>query len=274
MACGCIGCLSYLSIGEGAVSILNGFVDDGEVGSDVLLRFTIASFVIGSACIAFSDVVADGIVVQRTRDAVDAVGTDEDDGTASAVAGGLQSLCWGSASVGGLISSYYSGSLLKVMGPEEIFRLTAILPLAIALTALFINEIPTAANVVSVVVGVDHVGDNNKTGTENGVRSADESTVLSQLASLRNALFLPTVWKPMLFLFLWCATPTSEGAFFFFMTDELHIGPEILGRVNLVTSVASLFGVWGYQKYLRTVSCIVFYFILRYYYYRFSVAWS
>lgn len=53
-----------------------------------LLQATIASFVVSSGCIAFSDVVADGIVVQRTRDSAD-----------PKVAGGLQSLCWGSVSV-------------------------------------------------------------------------------------------------------------------------------------------------------------------------------
>ena len=53
-----------------------------------LLQATIASLVISSGCIAFSDVVADGIVVQRTRDSDD-----------PKVAGGLQSLCWGSVSL-------------------------------------------------------------------------------------------------------------------------------------------------------------------------------
>ena len=46
-----------------------------------------ATLVVASGCIAFSDVVADGIVVQRTRDSND-----------PKVAGGLQSLCWGSVS--------------------------------------------------------------------------------------------------------------------------------------------------------------------------------
>ena len=59
----------------------------------------VVALLLASASIAISDVVADGIVVQRTRDSTD-----------PKIAGGLQSLCWGSAAVGGLISSYFSGS--------------------------------------------------------------------------------------------------------------------------------------------------------------------
>lgn len=243
--CGCIGCLSYLALGGGFFGLLDGFnVDGGEDGSDILLRFTIASFILGSACIAFCDVVADGIVVQRTREAIDAVAGSEggrEKGDASAVAGGLQSLCWGSAAVGGLISSYFSGSLLEIMGPEEVFRLTAILPLAVAVTASFIDEVPVSTN-----------------DAKDGNEITDEPTMLSQLSSLRDAITLPSVWKPTLFLLLWRATPTSDGAFLFFMTDDLHMGPELLGRVRFVTSLASFVGVWGYQKYLRTVSFVIF----------------
>jgi len=61
------------------------------------------------------------------------------------------------------------------------------------------------------------------------------------------------VWLPALFLFLWQATPSSESAFFFFITDELGIGPEFLGRVRVGTSLASLAGIWAYRNYLQDV---------------------
>jgi folate/biopterin transporter len=54
-------------------------------------------------------------------------------------------------------------------------------------------------------------------------------------------------------LFLWHATPTSDSGFFYFTTNELGFGPEFLGRVRLVTSLASLVGVWLFQRYLKTV---------------------
>ncbi|MEB3335881.1 MAG: folate/biopterin family MFS transporter, partial [Leptolyngbyaceae bacterium] len=52
----------------------------------------------------------------------------------------------------------------------------------------------------------------------------------------------------------WQATPTAESAFFFFSTNELGFEPEFLGRVRLVTSVASLLGVWIFQRFLKASS--------------------
>jgi folate/biopterin transporter len=161
--------------------------------------------------------VADGIVVQQTRDSDD-----------PQVAGGLQSLCWGSASIGGLLSAYFSGSLLTIMTPRHVFGVTAILPFLVTLIAFSIDEPPT-----------DETTDTN---------------VARQAQDLWAAIRQPSIWKPALFLFLWQSTPTSDGAFLYFMTNDLGMGPEFLGRVRLVTAAASLLGVWVYQKFLRTVS--------------------
>lgn len=63
------------------------------------------------------------------------------DSKSQAASGGLQSLCWGSAAIGGIVSSYFSGALLERMTPREVFSLTAFLPLLITCCALFIDEI-------------------------------------------------------------------------------------------------------------------------------------
>ena len=81
---GIIGCVSYLSLG--VLTSLDGPVSD----PNVILKGTIATLITSSACIAFSDVVADGIVVQKTRE-----NSSDDDGGDPKLAGGLQSLCWG-----------------------------------------------------------------------------------------------------------------------------------------------------------------------------------
>lgn len=62
------------------------------------------------------------------------------DSESQAVAGGLQSLCWGSAAVGGIVSAYFSGALLERMTTREVFSLTSILPLLITGCALLIDE--------------------------------------------------------------------------------------------------------------------------------------
>lgn len=212
MLAGVTGCLSYSLLGQNFFGVLDG---------DALIPGTIASLLISSACIAFSDVVADGIVVQKTRDSND-----------PKIAGGLQSLCWGSAAIGGLLSAYFSGSLLEAMKPQAIFSITAFLPFMVAAIAFLIDEepVPKSTN-EDLVAGVQ-----------------------SQAADLWDAIKQPSIYKPALFLFLWQSTPTSDGAFLFFMTDELGFGPEFLGRVSLVSAGAGLFGVWLYNSYLKTTS--------------------
>lgn len=207
---GLIGSLSYFLLGSNFMGIFG----------DSVLQATIASLLVSSACVAFSDVVADGIVVQQTRES-----SFHDPN----VAGGLQSLCWGSAAVGGLLSAYFSGSLLEVMTPRDVFSLTAALPFFVAVIAFFVNETPNESNPI-------HGG------------------IQDQMMTLLTTIKEPSIWKPALFLFLWQSTPTSDGAFLYFMTNDLHMGPEFLGRVRLITAFAGLVGVWVYNTFLKTVS--------------------
>ena len=78
--------------------------------------------------------------------------------------------------------------------------------------------------------------------------------VKTQLTSLREAFVSNNVWKPALWLFLWQSTPTGEGAFLYFMTNDLNMSAEFLGRVKLVASVASLVGIVVYNKFLKDVA--------------------
>ncbi|GFP86530.1 folate-biopterin transporter 1 chloroplastic [Phtheirospermum japonicum] len=64
------------------------------------------------------------------------------------------------------------------------------------------------------------------------------------ITQLWGAINQPNVFLPTLFIFLWQATPH---------TNELGFTPEFLGRVKLVTSVASLAGVGFYNGFLKRV---------------------
>jgi folate/biopterin transporter len=70
---------------------------------------------------------------------------------------------------------------------------------------------------------------------------------------LRNAIAQRAIGLPAAFIFIWQATPTTHSAFFYFSTNELGFEPEFLGRVHLVTSVASLVGVWLFQRFFRNI---------------------
>jgi len=174
----------------------------------------LACMTLASLSVAVSDVVADSMVVERARNEPDSV------------AGRLQSLCWGCSAVGGLISAYFSGALLERVSVRQVFALSAALPLVTASVAMLIREKRAAA------------------GTQ----------ISSGAKRLADALKKRSVWMPTLFIFVWQATPSAETALFYFTTNELHFGPEFLGRVRLAASAASLVGVLVYQRLLSSVS--------------------
>jgi len=180
---------------------------------------------LGSLSVAISDVIVDSLVVERAR------------AESQAEAGSLQSLCWGASSVGALITAYFSGLLLQHFTTHTVFWITAFFPLIVSVVAWYISEIP-----------VTKLDDSKSALSNNWL------TVKDQLKQLRQAIAQKSIWLPAAFVFIWQATPTADAAFFFFTTNELGFQPEFLGRVRLVTSIASLLGVWIFQRFLKTVS--------------------
>lgn len=179
-----------------------------------------AAIALGSLSVAVSDVIVDSLIVERAR------------GESHETAGSLQSLCWGTSALGGLITAYFSGLLLEHFTTRTVFWITASFPLIVSGVAWLIAETPIS----------------------NKNQHSDESiNVWQQIKQLRQAVTQKAIWLPTAFVFIWQATPTADAAFFFFTTNELHFEPEFLGRVRLITSIASLAGVWIFQRFLKTV---------------------
>ncbi|BAZ83413.1 folate/biopterin family MFS transporter [Sphaerospermopsis kisseleviana CS-549] len=177
---------------------------------------------LSSLSVAFSDVIVDSLVVERAR-----VETQ-------AKAGSLQSLCWGATAMGGLMTAYFSGLLLEYFSTRTVFLVTAFFPLIISVVAWLIAETPINKDTTQPQV-------NNLLSTSN------------QIKQLGKAITQKVIWIPTAFIFLWQSTPSGEAAFFYFFTNELHFQPEFLGRVHLVTSLASLIGIWIFQRFLKSV---------------------
>lgn len=171
---------------------------------------------LSSLSVAISDVIADSLVVERVRQ------------ESTSNVGSLQALCWGTSALGGILTAYLSGFLLERFSTQTIFLITASFPLLIALGVAFLTEEPT------------------------GDRIQFES-IKQQVGQLKNAITQKSIWLPTAFLFIWQATPTADSAFFFFTTNELGFQPEFLGRVRLVTSIASIIGVWLFQRFLKGI---------------------
>lgn len=170
-----------------------------------------------SLAIAISDVIVDSVVVQRIQ------------ATTQATAGKLQSLCWSATALGGLLTAYLSGILLEHWSQRTIFAITAAFPILVAIAALMIQE-PKI------------------------VRPICLSASKEQFLRLKSALSTQAIWLPVAFVFLWQATPSSNSAFFFFSTNDLGFNPEFLGRIRWVTSLASLLGIWIFQRFLKDVA--------------------
>ncbi|KAG9146014.1 hypothetical protein Leryth_015644 [Lithospermum erythrorhizon] len=191
---------------------------------------------LGSLSVAFSDVVVDSMVVERAR------------GESQSMSGSLQSLCWGSSAFGSIVSSYFSGSLVDDYGVRVlialfyirfVFGMTALLPLITSAVAVLVKEQPIIVSAWS---------ENLSLGSPGFLESSKDN-----LIQIWGTLKQPDVFLPTLFIFLWQATPHSDPAMFYFTTNKLHFSPEFLGRVKLVTSVASLIGVGIYNGFLKTV---------------------
>ncbi|MEH2381587.1 MAG: folate/biopterin family MFS transporter [Nostoc sp.] len=177
---------------------------------------------LSSLSVAMSDVIVDSLVVERAR------------GESQARAGSLQSLCWGASAIGGLITAYFSGLLLQYFTTRTVFGITALFPLIVSGVAWLIAESPVNKD----------AQDSNHTNS---------LPIKHQLGQLRQAISQKSIWLPTAFIFIWQATPNADSAFFYFSTNELHFQPEFLGRVHLVTSFASLAGVWIFQRFLKSI---------------------
>lgn len=206
----------------------------------------VAMVVLGSLGTACSDVVVDSIVVERSR------------GEPQSTAGSLQSLCWASSAVGGIASAYFSGALVDAYGPRGVFGLTALFPLMVSLSAVFISEQP----VVSRARHKRDSGSGEQDEAESGGLLATEvlappgvmkKRLASQVNALWGAIRQRSIFLPAVFVFLWQATPSADTAMFFFQTNHLHFSAEFLGRVRLVGSIASLAGVGTYNYLLKDV---------------------
>ncbi|KAL5712579.1 hypothetical protein ACHQM5_014738 [Ranunculus cassubicifolius] len=221
---------SYLVL-SGLLGAFSWFLMATFVDSKYSAAFCI---LLGSLSVAFSDVVVDSMVVERAR------------GESQSTSGSLQSLCWGSSAFGGIVSAYFSGSLVEAYGVRFVFGITAMLPLITSAVAVLVKEQRTLRS------STEHV----PLISEGFVESSKQN-----LIQLWGAIKQPNVFLPTLFIFLWQATPHSESAMFYFTTNQLGFTPEFLGRVKLVTSVASLLGVGLYNGFLKKVALRKIFFV-------------
>ncbi len=174
------------------------------------------ALVLASLSVAVSDVIVDSIVVTQAQK------------ESLSRSGSLQSLCWTTTAIGGILTAYLGGLLLEYFSARTIFVYTSTFPLVVAATAGLIRESPVE-------------------------ESLSVQAFKLQIGQLYQAITRKAIFWPMLFLFCLQLTPTAESAFFYFTTNELGFEPEFLGRINLFSSLANLLGVLIFQRFLKTI---------------------
>ena len=203
------------------------------------------AFTAGSLSTAFADVVIDGVVVARARVSAE-----------KTAPGALQSLCWGSAAFGGILSAYYSGSLIETHGTRFVFGITALFPLLIACAAALVREDRQDSDLDETDDAVEN-GNALMSRKESPPDSEHSLSLASRVGEMGLTLWSVgkqrAIWAPTLFVFLWQATPNPGTAMFYFQTNELGFAPEFLGRVALARAVAALVGVGVYNAYFKDV---------------------
>ncbi|MBI3335948.1 folate/biopterin family MFS transporter [Candidatus Peregrinibacteria bacterium] len=147
-------------------------------------------------------------------------------------AGQLQSICRAALLTGALIVAYLSGILVELIGARNVFFITGTLPLLTCIMALLIKETPGLLSTFSL---------------------------RETWQSIRSALSPGLLWAA-LFLFVWRSTPSSGGAFSYFLIDELHFEPEFFGRLSVISHVMGIVGVLVFRKFLLSVPLRVLFF--------------
>lgn len=63
---------------------------------------------------------------------------------------------------------------------------------------------------------------------------------------------MPQMYKPLIFIFLVVIAPGTTDAMFYFQTDVLGFQPDTFALINVLSSVASIVGVWLYRVCFRS----------------------
>jgi folate/biopterin transporter len=145
----------------------------------------------------------------------------------------IQTIFWISSSLGSIISSYLSGYLLQNYNISFVFYLSAVIPFINAIITVFIKE-PL----------------NYK------LQYLDYNTI--QLLKIKikkifNILSQKKILYPLLFLMIMNAMPKIGTTMFFFEVNKLGFQPEFFGKLALLSSISSLFGILLYNLKFKSI---------------------
>lgn len=175
-----------------------------------------ACMLFGSAAIAVANVIAEAMIVEKSR------------GESQEYASRLQSIIWGAQAVGSIVAAWFGGYLLKFMTDRQVFLLVSTFPLSLIAIAYIVPELPFVGDVGS-----------------------ERAQMGQKLRELWAAFRRPEIFRPCLFIFMLNATPATGSTWFYFYTDVLKFSSTFLGTIGLVGSCCTLLGVFLFDATLK-----------------------
>jgi MFS family permease len=189
---------SYLALASLLTSVIWVGLAAGEGTSKYL---TIALLCMVQITIAFMNVVAEAIIVERSHYL----------GFASA--GKLLGVFWFLLYSSIAIFGFLGGYLLEFISVRAVFALCALPPLVVLCMS---------------VCGMS------------GTRVDGDINTCKQFQQVFTFMANDTVWKPLLFLFLYYLVPASDSAFFYFYTKKLDFSPSMVSGIMAAGSIPYL----------------------------------
>jgi hypothetical protein len=203
------------------------------IGTTCFFLFT------GTFGLLFTDVMADTLVVERMKSEV---GTD---------IGSMQTMCWCLRFCGSLAGLLIGGLQISVLktAPPAIFLLNGTIPLLVLPSLLYLKD-----------TGSEHKKSVNSSNISN-------KSVVAKLKAVWDVMAEPWLFRPMLFVFINAATPSSADAFVNFMLlPESKNGLGIsMGEYSIllgIGTVASIFGAILYQHVFSGIPWRTFFYIV------------
>lgn len=178
--------------------------------------------ILESIGVAMTDVVIDGLAVQKSP--------NEDE------AKNIQTVCWGSRTLGALIAGFAGGWLLEYCTGWplydqyiNVFFITMFLPLIPLTVAFFV--------------------------TEEAVKAEEKVSMWKSLKTLGYAINTEKrLLLAALFIFLWNMTPSFGTPYLLFMEKQLGFSETFIGTLSTISSVGSLLGAMVYGLYLKSTT--------------------
>ncbi len=225
--------------------------------SDSFISYAIP-IMIANIGLGFTDVIADGLVVQQSDEKT---------------AGRYQSICWGALTIGAIISTFLSGLLLgrEILGIRDMFLITALMPLITFGLSFLIKEekitdraelrvhnaispkyiyAAVVAFVLTFVLLFPREGQNASLMSLSiiGIWFAWFAFYFKHLMDLK--VIGKSIFAAAVFIFLWRFTPSFGAPWQDFFLNQVGIDQETFGYFGVVNYLGWLIGSILFAKWL------------------------